>query len=110
MNHLQHGPNRPTTTTATSVGQEIRDRWYLLSGVLDRLLQRAEDNEANFDDLHAAELLLQTLPLASEPFGVAMNRIRNAHRYLESSEPGAARYELRLLGGGLRSALADHVS
>jgi hypothetical protein len=109
MYHVQQGPDRSTTITATSVGQELRERWYLLSGVLDRLKQD-EDGEAPIDDLHAAELLLQTLPLASEPFGVAMNRLRNAYRYFEANEPGAAQYELRLLGGGLRSVLTDQVS
>jgi hypothetical protein len=110
MYYVQQGPDRSTTITATSVGQEIRERWYLLSGVLDRLLDQDEDGDANIDDLHAAELLLQTLPLASEPFGVAMNRLRNAYRYFEANEPGAAQYELRLLGGGLRSVLTDQVS
>lgn len=46
--------------------------------------------------------LLESLPLASDEYQTAKNRLRNAHRYLVSQERGAARYELNLLAGSLR--------
>jgi hypothetical protein len=107
MKRVQYYPTRPTVTIRSNVGHEIRERWHLLAGLLDRLLQRNGDIEPYFDDLNAAQLLLESLPLASEPFGVAMSRLRNARRYLESSETGAARYELRLLASALKNALAE---
>ena len=45
---------------------------------------------------------LETLPLTTERFSLARQRLRNAQRYLESAEFGAASYELRLLDGILR--------
>lgn len=107
MNHVQLYSARPTPTIKSNVGHEIRDRWHLLAGLLDRLLHLEGDNEAYFHDLNAAELLLQTLPLATEPFGIAMNRLRNARRYLECREIGASRFELRLLASTLKRALAE---
>lgn len=54
------------------------------------------------DDLQEVRGLLDSLPLASDEYGTASNRLRNAHRYLVSQERGAARYELILLAGSLR--------
>ena len=48
-----------------------------------------------------AAMLLESLPLTTSEFSVATNRLNNARRYLASNEHGAARYELRLLIGGL---------
>jgi hypothetical protein len=45
--------------------------------------------------------LLETLPLATEYFGLAKRRLLNARHYLDSAEFGAASYELRLLHGML---------
>ncbi len=43
--------------------------------------------------------MLSSLPLATDVYGLAENRLANARRYLDSGEFGAARYELRLLLG-----------
>jgi hypothetical protein len=106
MSRVLYAPNRPTTTTKPGTGNEIRDRWHMLEGLLGRLLQLELDQAAYEDEFNAAELLLQTLPLASGPFAVAMNRLLNARRYLQSREIGAARFELRLLGLALKKELA----
>ena len=45
--------------------------------------------------------LLDALPFATDQHGVAKNRLRNALRYYQSNENGAARYELRLVLGQL---------
>jgi hypothetical protein len=47
--------------------------------------------------------LLEALPLTTAEFGLAVNRLANARHYLESSEPGATRYELGLLLRSLES-------
>ena len=49
--------------------------------------------------------LLDALPLNTEEFGLAGNRLRNADRYLRSRERGAACYELKLLSRSLRSQI-----
>jgi hypothetical protein len=46
-------------------------------------------------------LTLDALPLDTETFALALNRLNNARAYWEEGETGAARYELRLLLGGL---------
>ena len=52
------------------------------------------------DDLHA---MLETLPISTDDFGIASNRIRNAQRYLASNELGAARWELNAMRQQLNS-------
>lgn len=49
--------------------------------------------------------LLDFLPLTSSEFDVALCRIHNACRYLESAEFGAAHYEVRLLQAVLKHHL-----
>jgi hypothetical protein len=46
--------------------------------------------------------ILESLPLTTGEFGLARNRLNNAISYLACAQPGAARYELRLLEGSLR--------
>ena len=46
--------------------------------------------------------LLEFIPMASDEYSVAVLRVGNARRYLESNEFGAARYEVRLLLGALK--------
>jgi hypothetical protein len=47
--------------------------------------------------LPQVRLLLESLPLSTGEFGLAMNRLKSAGRYLRLGEPGAAKFELRLL-------------
>jgi hypothetical protein len=72
-----------------------------LRGQLAELVDRLIDEESNADGFNEALMLLESLPLASGPFAVAVNRLNSARRYLAAGERGAARYELRLLVGGL---------
>jgi len=58
-----------------------------------------EPRAANFEELR---LLLEALPLDTEEFGLAVNRLANAWQYVESGEYGAAGYELRLLRRSLK--------
>jgi hypothetical protein len=71
--------------------RELRQLRRLISreGMLDERFGRVRD-------------LLAALPLPSDEYAVAINRLANAERYLSSSERGAANYELQLLLGSLR--------
>lgn len=46
-------------------------------------------------------MLLDALPLNTDEFALAGNRLRNSTRYLKSGERGAACYELKLLSRNL---------
>lgn len=70
------------------------------------LLSNLNDSGKMLQSLDGIRELLQCMVLGTAEYDVAISRINNAHRYLESEEPGAAKYELRLLIGGLQSQLA----
>ena len=55
--------------------------------------------------LNETKQLLSCVLIGTFDYDVAHSRIRNAIRFLESREVGAAKYEVRLLLGGLRSQL-----
>ena len=46
------------------------------------------------EELHQARRLLESLPLTTDEFGLACNRLVNAFRYAKSGESGAANWEL----------------
>ena len=76
-------------------------RSELLQTVEHLLLYIRRDSEV-LVELQQVRDLLESLPLATDEYSTATNRLRNAHRYLVSKERGAARYELQLLSGSLR--------
>ena len=84
--------------TGVSSPDELRN---LLAQCLSPLMDQETDADLWKDQLTVAAMLLESLPLSTSEFGLAMNRLNNARRYLKSNECGAARYELRLLIGGL---------
>ncbi len=53
--------------------------------------------------------LLDCMVLGTVEHGLAVLRIRNAIRFVASEEFGAAKYEIRLLKGGLKDQLTTHV-
>ncbi|MBC8874784.1 MAG: hypothetical protein H8E44_35640 [Planctomycetes bacterium] len=75
----------------------------LLVRRLQGLVKRTPDAERAVEGLLDALTMLNALPLTTDEFGRAVNRLKNAHRYLVSNERGAARFELRLLLGSLKS-------
>jgi hypothetical protein len=83
------------TATPDTIRQELLQ-------TIEHLLQCLHRESAVLDDLQEVRDLLDSLPLASDEYATAFNRLRNAHRYLVSQERGAARYELQLLAGSLR--------
>jgi hypothetical protein len=56
-----------------------------------------------FTDLpwNALEALLESLPLPTAQFGLAMKRLNNVKDYVAAGEFGAARFELKIMLGGL---------
>jgi hypothetical protein len=65
-------------------------------------LTRADPSE----HCHAIAVLLESLPLATAEFALASSHVKNAITYVRLGEPGAARFELRLILGTVR-ALRD---
>jgi hypothetical protein len=56
-------------------------------------------------ELGEVQALLEALPLSSDDFCRVSNNLKNAERYLESQERGAAAYELRLIAGTVRTCV-----
>ena len=80
---------------------EVRSR---LIGRLERLVDRLPDDNGWLDGLMESLVMLNALPLSSHEFSVAVNRLRNAQRYLVAKEPGAAHFELSLLLASLKNS------
>ena len=93
----------------TALHTTFLDTYHTVSRRLGNLLNvKAGDNP--HEDLIDIESFLQSLPLATDEYGLARNRIRNARRYVQAREVGAARYELRLLMCSLHRRFADQVA
>ena len=73
-----------------------------LSLALENLLARIAGGDRRPVGFVRVRELLEALPLASADFGIAVNRIANAQRYLCDGEFAAARYELNLLRPSLK--------
>jgi hypothetical protein len=56
-------------------------------------------------ELGEVQALLEALPLSSGDFCRVSNNLKNAQRYLQSQERGAAAYELRMIAGAVRTCL-----
>jgi hypothetical protein len=69
----------------------------VLRRALDGLLEQVFPGGRSDTGFEEVRRLLEAVPLASGEFGVAVNRLENARRYLHAGEHGAARYELCLL-------------
>ena len=69
---------------------------------LHALLKRDTNSTDTYEDAFVeVQLMLDALPLDTDEFASAGNRLRNACRYLKSEERGAACYELKLLSRNL---------
>ena len=68
---------------------------------VERLLKEVASERRPVTGFEQVRQVLEALPLSSEEHCVAGNRLANAQRYLHAGEPGAARFELRLLRRGL---------
>jgi hypothetical protein len=82
---------RPELTTSAD------DGYKPTLSFLARFLLRLQDGHRTNGEVDDLRILLETLPLSTDEFGLACNRLTNAKRYLQSSEIGAAMWELRAL-------------
>lgn len=64
---------------------------------VSNLLREAEMENSVDGKFEQSRFALECMPLSTGEFALAMNRLKNAEMYLQSGEPGAARYELRML-------------
>jgi hypothetical protein len=74
-----------------------------MQSLFGKLSSNPAESAKLFEWLKEAKDLLDYILIGTFDYDVAQSRIRNAIRYLESSELGAAKYEIRLLIGGMRS-------
>jgi len=70
---------------------------------LNKLLVDSTDSSLKLRALGNLRRLLDCMVLGTYQYDLAVARVNNAQRYLESGEPGAAKFEVRMLFGGLRS-------
>ena len=78
--------------------------------VVEVMLKNIDCGEDVIDDVLEVWQLIDALPLSTSEYALAGNRLRNTHRYLESNERGAARYELALLAGSLRNGQSKSIA
>ena len=69
------------------------------------LLAKSTDSAHKLWALNDLRQLLDSLALGTDEYDIAVARVNNATRYLETNEPGAAKFEVRMLIGGLRPHL-----
>jgi len=77
------------------------------------MLQDVLDHIGNQELLIEAREFYESLPLTTDEFGYAVNRLHNAQQYASAGEHGAARFEVCLLHKRLKAAFsgqeASHV-
>ena len=80
--------------------EEIRE---VLIFAVDELIKGISEAKVSDGEFAAARLAIEALPLTTDEFCVTINRLKNAQRYLDSGERGAASYELKMLSRRLTS-------
>src|SRR4029077_2092075 len=68
--------------------------WTQGSERICALLDHAQAGGFADADFNEARLALECLPLSTDEFATAINRLANARSYLQAGERGAARFEL----------------
>lgn len=89
----------PVFTSVPETVRHIQMEALRNTVVLADALRRRQAKIEQFIDV---ERLLVALPMASDDFALARARLRNAVRYYDGGEVGAAGYELRLIIHRLR--------
>ncbi len=90
-------PNNSYSTT-DDVVRQLRNHFFTISSNLPGIHKIMR----SLDEIRA---LLDCLAISTIEYDVAVARINNAKRYLQSDETGAASYEVRLLIGGLQAQI-----
>jgi predicted component of type VI protein secretion system len=92
-----YSTSQPSTT-------EPQDVCTHLLGHLQAVIGEPAEKLATSDDWLNARAMLQTLPLSSDESRLALRRLDKVRRYFAANEPGAARFELRILCDALKIA------
>jgi hypothetical protein len=82
-----------------------------LLGQLQQIQRRIDHRQpAAAEHLGDAAQALETLPLDSDEFALARNRLCNAAAYLDQGQWGAASYEVKLVLGWLKSFIRRYAA
>jgi hypothetical protein len=84
--------------------EKLVNVWEAAIATLEALAENVKHGNVD-GQLGEVQALLEALPLSSGDFSRAANNLKNAERYLQSNEYGAAAYELRMLTGAVRTCL-----
>ena len=76
----------------------------------NRLFEDSTDTTSKLRALTNIQKLLECFAIGTYQFDLAIARVTNAKRYLESGETGAAKYEVRMLFGGLKNFVFEDES
>ena len=79
----------------------LAERYAHAASRLAALLGEVSETAPPAASFDAAQAALEALPLSTEEFATARNRLGNARSYADAGEYGAARFELRLLARSL---------
>lgn len=85
---------------------ELNRQFLTRMSILQKAIAAANETAA-LEVWHETRKLVESLPLATDQYDRAVNRLSNCRRYLISSEFGAAVYELKLLVGALELRKAE---
>lgn len=84
-----------------AINKATLERFLLMDRTVDLLIEKAKAKET-WPELYDRALdVLEALPLATNDFAVAAQRLGNAFAYCCQAEFGAASFELRVLRGHL---------
>ena len=84
--------------------EKLVNVWEAALATLEGLAEQVKCGNVN-GQLGEVQTLLEALPLSSGDFSRVTNNLKNAERYLQSNEFGAAAFELRMLTGAVRTCL-----
>ena len=85
--------NRFHPTTGDCTSNQLESLFASVSRELERLIA-----DLGLTDVWSrARDMLCMLPLSTNEYATAMNRLNNAQRYMAAGQSGAARFELKLL-------------
>lgn len=85
----------------TSQTETAAIRAALMDRVVDLMVQKTLAREFWPELYDRGRRVLEGLPLATDEFGLALQRLQNALEYSSHEDFGAAAYELRLVRGQL---------
>ena len=84
--------------------EKLVNVWEAAIATLETLAEQVKHGNVD-GQLSEVRALLEALPLSSGDFSRVLNNLKNAERYLQSNEHGAAAWELRMLTGAVRTCL-----